>query len=427
MIKALESVAEAEFLPPEFIRGEVAAGRVVIPGNRNRPSVRALGVGRALRTKINVNLGNSPLAGHTGTELAKLRCAVNAGADTVMDLSTGSDADEIRRRILDASPVPVGTVPIYQAVGMVDEIADLTPEHLIQVIEHQARQGVDFMTIHAGLLRAQLPAAKRRLLGIVSRGGSILAQWMSIHGRENPLFERFDRVLDICREHEVTISLGDGMRPGCLADASDEAQFAELDVLGRLVSRCHEAGVQVMVEGPGHIPLHQIEMNMKRAESICHGAPFYILGPVVADCAPGYDHISSAIGAALGAYHGAALLCCVTRTEHIGLPGCADIHEGAMAFRLAAHAADVALGRPGARDRDDAVSAARRDFDWERQFELSLDPELSRRMREEALRQSAPAPDGGTGFCTMCGPKYCAMRISNETLHEDASTRAVNP
>jgi len=419
MLDAFCRVAETEYHQPEFIRDEVAAGRIVIPANRSRDGIQAIGVGRALRTKININLGSSSLIDSHEGELAKLRCALNAGTDTVMDLSTGAGADDIRARILEASPVPVGTVPIYQAVGMVDDIPALSASLLLEVIEHQARQGVDFMTIHAGLLHAQLPAAKQRLLGIVSRGGSILAQWMTAHQRENPFYEDFDKVLDICRRHDVTLSLGDGMRPGCLADASDAAQFAELDVLGDLVLRCRAAGVQAMVEGPGHIPLHQIEMNMKKAEAACHGAPFYILGPVVADCAPGYDHIGSAIGAAMGAYHGAALLCCVTRTEHIGLPGCADIHEGAMAFRLAAHAADVALGRAHARDRDDAVSAARRDFDWEKQFELSLDPELARRMRSEALKKSAPAPESDDKYCTMCGPKYCAMRISRDTFHSE--------
>lgn len=413
---AMRSVAEFEYLPPDFIRDELAAGRVVIPANRNRPAARPLGVGKALRTKINVNLGSSPLSGGLEDELGKLRCALNAGADAVMDLSTGSGADTIRARVLAESPAPVGTVPIYEAAGLVEDTNDLTAELLLHVIEKQAVEGVDFMTIHAGVLLKQLPAAARRLLGIVSRGGSILARWMAHHKRENPLFEHFDRVLDICREHEVTLSLGDGMRPGCLADASDEPQFAELEVLGQLVARCRAAGVQAMVEGPGHIPVNQIEMNMKKADDLCGGAPFYILGPVVTDCAPGYDHIGSAIGATLGAYHGAAMLCCVTPREHIGLPTCADIHEGAIAYRIAAHAADVALNRPHARERDDAISAARRDFDWERQFTLALDPIRARAMREESVRASTPpgTEPSDQRFCTMCGPKYCSMRTRLE-------------
>lgn len=428
--KAMKTVAEREFLSPEEICQQVAAGHTVIPANPAHTNLIPIGIGRNLTTKINANIGNSALSSGIGEELEKLNCAVRYGADTVMDLSTGDQVDEIRAALLEASTVPLGTVPIYQALHDVDDPMDLTIELLLEVIKKQAVQGVDYMTLHAGLLRAHVPMAVKRLTGIVSRGGSIMAKWMDHHKKENPLYKHFDAVLEICREHDVTISLGDGLRPGCLADASDEAQFAELSVLGELVQKCRDAGVQAMVEGPGHVPLDQIEMNMKKEEEICDGAPFYILGPVVTDCAPGYDHLTSAIGGALGAFHGAAMLCYVTPKEHLGLPNARDVREGVIAYKIAAHAADIANKRPHARDRDDAISRARVEFDWEQQFELALDPDRARSLRAESLREQSGAqkpadPDAATpadcpsekeerDYCTMCGPKFCSMRISQE-------------
>ncbi len=413
----IRHVAEIEMLPPETIRDGVAAGTIIIPANIHHAGLQAVGIGRLLRTKINANIGNSSLASCPRQEIAKLQAALRYGADTVMDLSTGSGIINIRQAIIQASPAPVGTVPVYEALARVSNADDLSEELILQVIREQAEQGVDYITIHAGLLLDQIPAARRRLLRIVSRGGSILARWMQKFGRENPFYTAFDRILEICAEHDVTLSLGDGMRPGCLADASDEAQFAELRVLGELVRRSRAAGVQAMVEGPGHIPFHEIEMNMKKEQELCDDAPFYILGPVTIDCAPGYDHISSAIGATMGAFHGAAMLCYVTPKEHLGLPNAEDVRNGVIAYKIAAHAADVALGRPGARERDDAISRARAEFDWEKQFELALDPERARELRAEALAERSEQTGrdhSGEKFCTMCGPDFCSMRISRE-------------
>lgn len=413
---AMEAVARREKLPVGVVRDEVAAGRAVIPANLHHAALQPLGIGVAFTTKINANIGNSSLTSDVAGELEKLKTAVSYGADTVMDLSTGPHVPEIRQAIIAASQVPIGTVPIYEAVCRVDKPEDLTGDLILGVIEEQARQGVDYITVHVGLLREHLPAAKKRLLGIVSRGGALTARWMQAHGRQNPLYERFDDLLAICREHDVTLSLGDGLRPGCLADASDEAQFLELGVLGELVRRSRAAGVQVMVEGPGHVPLDEVQMNMERQAEICDGAPFYILGPVVIDCAPGYDHITSCIGGAVGAMHGAAMLCYVTPKEHLGLPNARDVRDGVIAYKIAAHAADVARKRPGARDRDDAISRARLEFDWQKQFELALDPCKARELRGEALRESGrpEEADSVSNYCTMCGPKFCSMRISQE-------------
>lgn len=420
----MHTVADREFLSPEVIRAGVAAGRIVIPANIHHTSLVPIGIGRELSTKINANIGNSALSSGIGEELNKLHCAVQYGADTVMDLSTGADVNEIRAQILAHASVPVGTVPIYQALNQVEDPMDISIDLLLEVIDFQARQGVDYMTVHAGLLKEHVPLAKKRLLGIVSRGGSITAKWMKQHNLENPLFTHYDDLLDICRAHDVTLSLGDGLRPGCLADASDEAQFAELTVLGDLVRRARAVGVQAMVEGPGHIPLDEIQMNMEREKELCDDAPFYILGPVVTDCAPGYDHITSAIGATLGAFHGAAMLCYVTPKEHLGLPNDRDVREGVIAYKIAAHAADIALKRPHARDRDDAISKARAEFDWKRQFELALDPERALALRREAIEEQQSVDpdamahsckdDGSHHYCTMCGPKFCSMRISRE-------------
>lgn len=413
----MRQVAESEYLDVEFIRDEVAAGRMVIPANIKHKNLQPIGIGKTLRTKINANIGNSSLTSCPKQEEQKLKAALKYGADTVMDLSTGDKICEIRKSIIEVSPAPIGTVPIYEALSLVENPMDLNVDLLLEVVEGQAEQGVDYMTIHAGLLKEHVPLAMKRLMKIVSRGGAVTAQWMKHHCKQNPFYESFDRLLDICQKYDVTLSLGDGLRPGCLADASDEAQFSELTIIGELVMRCRDAGVQVMVEGPGHVPLDEIEMNMKKEEEVCDGAPFYILGPVVTDCAPGYDHITSAIGGTLGAFYGAAMLCYVTPKEHLGLPNAEDVRNGVIAYKIAAHAADIALKRPKARERDDAISNARINFDWEKQFELALDPDRAREFRKEALdEQEKPHADGieETDFCTMCGPKYCSMKISSE-------------
>jgi phosphomethylpyrimidine synthase len=416
---AMEQIASRERLAPEFIREKVALGHLVIPANIHHTNLVPMGIGRDLCTKINANIGNSSMSSGLDEEIAKLETAVEYGADTVMDLSTGCQVDQIRQAIIDHSTVPIGTVPIYEAVTRIDDAMDLSAELLLEVIEHQAKQGVDYMTLHTGILQEHLPAARERLLGIVSRGGALTAKWMNVHKKENPLYTHFDEVLDICRQHDVTLSLGDGLRPGCLADASDAAQFGELAILGKLVKRCHEAGVQVMVEGPGHVPMDEIQMNMEKEAELCYGAPFYILGPVVIDCAPGYDHITSAIGAAMGAYHGAAMLCYVTPKEHLGLPNARDVRDGVMAYKIAAHAADIGRKRPGVRERDDAISRARAEFDWDKQFDLALDPAKARELRDEALAERGMTaadikPGKKDKYCTMCGPKFCSMRISQE-------------
>lgn len=412
------AVAKKESVEPEVIREAVAAGRIVIPSNINHKAIDPIGIGRQLTTKINANIGNSTLSSCPQQELDKLRTALSYGADTVMDLSTGANITNIRKTIIANSPAPIGTVPVYEALSRVDSSDQLTDELIVDVIREQAEQGVDYITIHSGLIMDHVPLAKKRKLRIVSRGGSIIAKWMMTHQRENLFYTNFDKILEICAKYDVTISLGDGMRPGCLADASDDAQFAELSVLGELVARCREAEVQVMVEGPGHIPLDEIEMNMKREQELCDDAPFYILGPVVIDCAPGYDHITSSIGAALGAYHGAAMLCYVTPKEHLGLPNAEDVRNGVIAYKIAAHAADVGLKLPGVRKRDDAISDARAEFDWEKQFDLALDPARARELRDEALKEQnivEEAPkDGKKHYCTMCGPDFCSMRISSE-------------
>jgi phosphomethylpyrimidine synthase len=413
----MQTVAAKEYRDPEFIRDEVAAGHIVIPANIHHQNLKPIGIGSALTTKINANIGNSAISSCPKEELVKLGNALKYGADTVMDLSTGTSITNIRAAILENSSAPVGTVPIYEALSRVDSPGDLNEELIIQVIKEQAEQGVDYMTVHAGLLAKHVPMAKKRLLRIVSRGGSIIAGWMQKHKRENPFYTAFDQILEICVQHDVTLSLGDGLRPGCLADASDEAQFSELEELGKLVKRCHDAGVQVMVEGPGHVPLDEIEMNMKEEHRLCYGAPFYILGPVVVDCAPGYDHITSAIGGALGAFHGAAMLCYVTPKEHLGLPNAEDVRNGVIAYKIAAHAADIALKKPHARDRDDAISAARAEFDWQKQFDLALDPDRARELRAEAIAESSEVGNENEDheqFCTMCGPDFCSMRISRE-------------
>ena len=404
---AMQHVAAQEELDPELVRDEVAAGRLVIPANVHHTALQPMAIGAAARVKINANIGNSTVKSDIDNELEKLRISIRYGADTVMDLSTGGDLDAIRSAIIAASPVPIGTVPIYQAVAMVDKAEDLTPDLLLSVIERQAEQGVDYMTVHCGLLQRHLPLARKRLVGIVSRGGGLLARWMAYHNRENPLYEHFDDILEIVRRYDVTLSLGDGLRPGCLADASDEAQFAELATLGELTRRAWEKNVQVMIEGPGHVPMDQIEMNVRKEKELCHDAPFYTLGPLVTDIGAGYDHITSAIGGAMIAWHGADMLCYVTPKEHLGLPDQEDVRIGIIAHKLAAHAADVARGRAGARDRDDAMSRARAAFDWKAQFSLALDPDMARSMYRDAHSDDC-VEDGRA--CSMCGPKFCPMR-----------------
>ena len=409
---AMKAVAADENVSEESVRAAVACGEAVIPLNVHHSNAHPVGVGRMFTTKINANLGRSVTHSGKGDELEKLKVALDAGADFVMDLSVGSDdLKAIRQGMLDASPRPLGTVPVYETVSRLEgDIPKMDPSFLLDVIRAQAEQGVDFMTLHAGLLLRQIPAAMRRKMGIVSRGGAIMAEWMLENDAENPLYTHWDEVLDILVEHDVTVSLGDGLRPGCLADASDEAQFGELDVLGDLVRRCRERGVQVMVEGPGHVPFSQIQMNLERQQRVCDKAPFYVLGPVTTDIAPGYDHIVSAIGAAAAATYGASLLCYVTPAEHLGLPDAEEVHQGCIAYRIAAHAGDVARGLPGARDRDDAMSDARAAFDWDRQFSLCLDPERAkaRWLRTRAFADEAHDDD----HCSMCGKQFCAVRTS---------------
>jgi len=408
---AMRVVARREGLDVEEVRSEVARGRLIIPANVRHLAgkLEPMCIGKVASVKINANIGNSAVTSSIEEELEKLHLAVRYGADTVMDLSTGRDIDAVREAIIGASTVPIGTVPIYQAVLMGKELEELTANDLLDVIEHQARQGVDYMTIHAGILLEHLPLVYGRVTGIVSRGGSLHAVWMMHHRRQNPLYERYDDLLEILRTYDVTISLGDSLRPGSVHDASDRAQFAELETLGELTKRAWARDVQVMVEGPGHIPMQEIEMNVRKQKEICLEAPFYTLGPLVTDIAPGYDHITSAIGAAMIGWHGADMLCYVTPKEHLGLPNAEDVRQGVIAYKIAAHAADIARGRPGARDRDDALSRARYAFDWNEQFRLSLDPERAREYHDETL----PAEYFKSAeFCAMCGPKFCSMHHS---------------
>src|SRR5579864_8747851 len=406
-------VAQREDLDAELIRDEVARGRMVIPANKVHLTKRLepMAIGVASKCKINANIGNSAVTSKVEGELEKLHTAVHFGSDTVMDLSTGGSIDAIRQAIIDASPVPIGTVPVYQVVQSLKDFLDMKPQDMLDMVEHQARQGVDYMTLHAGVLIEHLSKTMHRITGIVSRGGSLMAQWMMAHRQQNPLYTHFEDLCDIMYQYDVTWSLGDGLRPGCLADASDDAQFAELDTLGELTRRAWAKNNQVMVEGPGHVPMDQIPMNIERQIRVCDGAPFYVLGPLVTDIAPGYDHITSAIGAAIAGQHGAAMLCYVTPKEHLGLPDAEDVRAGVIAYKIAAHAADVARGRKGARDRDDALSKARYEFDWNEQFRLSLDPERARSMHDETLPQETFK---SAKFCSMCGPKFCSMRINED-------------
>ncbi|MBX3245671.1 MAG: phosphomethylpyrimidine synthase ThiC [Myxococcales bacterium] len=411
------AAAREPHLTAAQVRDEIAAGRMILPANRTHLgfALEPMVIGRASKTKINANMGASPISSGTEEEVEKLRWAERWGADTVMDLSTGGDLDACRDAILRASRVPIGTVPIYSMI-LGKKIEELTLDDILRTLAHQAAQGVDYFTIHAGVLREHLPLVKDRLIGIVSRGGSLLAKWMITHGKQNPMYEHFEAICDVMRVHDVSFSLGDGLRPGGLADASDAAQLAELATLGQLTERAWRKGVQVMVEGPGHVPLDQIEFNMKLQRRLCHGAPFYVLGPLVTDVFPGYDHITSGIGATNAAYHGASMLCYVTPKEHLGLPKKDDVKQGCVVYKIAAHAADVALGIPGTRDWDDDLTRARAALNWEKHFELSFDPDLARAFHDEDL-------DVDTDFCAMCGHDWCSVRISKEIV-EFASGKA---
>ncbi len=405
----MKRVAEREgHLTPEQVRDEVAAGRMIIPANKVHLGYQldAMAIGRASHTKINANMGASPVSSSTDEEVEKLRWALRWGADTIMDLSTGGDLDATRDAIIRNSTAPIGTVPIYSMI-IGRKIEDLSAEIILETLEHQAKQGVDYFTIHAGVRRGHLKYIKNRLIGIVSRGGSLLAKWMLVHNAENPMYDLWDDICDMMRRYDVSFSIGDGLRPGGLADATDEAQLRELETLGELTERAWRKGVQVMIEGPGHVPFDQIEFNMKLQRALCHGAPFYVLGPLVTDIFPGYDHITSAIGATAAAYHGASMLCYVTPKEHLGLPKREDVKQGCIAYKIAAHAADVALGIPGARDRDDELTKARAALNWEKHFELSFDPDTARAFHDEDL-------DVDTDFCAMCGHDWCSVRISKE-------------
>jgi phosphomethylpyrimidine synthase len=407
----MEYVARREKISPELVRDEVARGRMIIPANINHPELEPMCIGVESLCKINSNIGNSAVTSNIDEELKKLHTSVHYGADTVMDLSTGGNIHEIREAILRHSPVPIGTVPIYEAIARVKRVEDLNRNVMLEVIEEQAEQGVDYMTIHAGVLIQYLPMVSSRITGIVSRGGSILAQWMAHNRQQNFLYECFDDICKIFAKHDVSFSLGDGLRPGCIADASDQAQFAELKTLGELTKKAWEYDVQVMIEGPGHVPLDKIKEQVDKEKELCYEAPFYTLGPLVTDIAPGYDHITSAIGAAMIGWHGAAMLCYVTPKEHLGLPNEKDVKDGIIAYKIAAHAADIARRRPGAQDRDNALSYARYKFDWEKQFELSLDPETARSMHDETLPDESYKE---AKFCSMCGPKFCSMNYSSK-------------
>lgn len=412
----MEYVAEVENLEPELVRAEIERGRLIIPANINHRNLKPMAIGVASSCKINANIGSSAIVSDVNGELEKVDVCLKYGADTIMDLSTGGDLDAIREAVIGHSNVPIGTVPIYQILhDCKDKIEDLSIDVMLKVLEKQAQQGVSYFTIHAGFLLENMPNVAKRKMGIVSRGGSLMAAWMMHYHKENPFYEAFDEILDICARYDVSLSLGDSLRPGCLADASDPAQLSELKVLGELTLKAWEKDVQVMIEGPGHVPLNQIERNMKLEKEYCHEAPFYILGPLTTDIAAGYDHISSAIGAAVGGWHGASMLCYVTPKEHLGLPNAADVRDGIIAYKIAAHSADIARGRKGARDIDDAMSDARYAFDWNKQFELCLDPERAKEYHDETLPQDVFKE---AEFCSMCGPKFCSYKITQKIVEE---------
>jgi phosphomethylpyrimidine synthase len=398
------------FITPEFVRAEVAAGRAIIPANINHPEAEPMIIGRNFLVKINANIGNSALGSSIDEEVSKMTWSTRWGADTIMDLSTGKNIHETREWIIRNSPVPIGTVPIYQALEKVDGVAeDLTWEMFRDTLIEQAEQGVDYFTIHAGVLLRYVPLTANRLTGIVSRGGSIMAQWCLAHHKENFLYTHFEEICEIMKAYDVSFSLGDGLRPGCIQDANDEAQFGELRALGELTQIAWKHDVQVMIEGPGHVPMHMIKENMDLQLEVCGEAPFYTLGPLTTDIAPGYDHITSAIGAAMIGWYGTAMLCYVTPKEHLGLPNKKDVKDGIITYKIAAHAADLAKGHPGAQVRDNALSKARFEFRWDDQFNLALDPDTAREYHDETLPKDAHK---SAHFCSMCGPKFCSMKIT---------------
>ncbi len=425
-------VAEAEDVDAALIRDELAAGRLVIPANKLhlktapsaslRTCLRPVGIGRVLTTKVNANIGTSSIRSSVEVELEKMRSALDAGADAIMDLSTGGNLDATRERLLAECPVPFGTVPIYQVIEK-RGVEEIDEQIILETIEKQARQGVDFFTIHAGVLKEHLPLLENRVAGIVSRGGALLAKWMLHNNRQNPLYDMFDDLCDIMVEYDVCYSLGDGLRPGAIADATDKAQIAELRTLGELTARAQEKGCQVMVEGPGHVPFDQIQYNMEIQQEICHGAPFYVLGPLVTDIAPGYDHITSAIGGTAAACYGASFLCYVTPKEHLGLPDADDVRAGVIASKIAAHAGDIARGLAGAAQRDRNLSIARTNLDWTKHLAESLDPKTAGRMHEEACREMNLKDSPSADYCSMCGKAWCSVRINKE-IRESISGKA---
>jgi phosphomethylpyrimidine synthase len=405
-------VAIRENVEPEFVRSEIARGRAIIPANINHPELEPMIIGRNFLVKINANIGNSAVSSSIEEEVEKLQWATRWGADTVMDLSTGKRIHETREWILRNSAVPIGTVPIYQALEKVKGKAeDLNIDIFLETLQEQAEQGVDYFTIHAGVLLRYVPLTAKRVTGIVSRGGSIMAKWCLSHHKENFLYTEFDRICQLLKKYDVSFSLGDGLRPGSNADANDAAQFGELETLGELTKKAWEYDCQVMIEGPGHVPMHLIKENMDKQLEVCHEAPFYTLGPLTTDIAPGYDHITSAIGAAMIGHFGCAMLCYVTPKEHLGLPDRKDVKDGVIAYKIAAHAADLAKGHPGARERDDALSKARFEFRWEDQFNLSLDPDTAREFHDETLPNQAAK---SAHFCSMCGPHFCSMKLTQD-------------
>ena len=406
----IKVVSEKENIDVKKLLKKISEGKVVIPASKLHKNLSPIGIGEGLKIKVNANIGSSPDRAEISHELEKLQVCIDAKADTVMDLSTGGDIDRIRREIIKNSTIPVGTVPVYQAACAVDDVVELDESDFIEGIRNHIEDGVDFITIHSGLLRSSIPFIKKRMMGVVSRGGALILKWMIHHKKENPLYENFNEILDIAKKYDVTLSLGDGLRPGCIKDATDKAQISELKVIGDLTLKSWKEGVQVMVEGPGHIPLDQIEKNIRLEKELCHGAPFYVLGPLVTDIAPGYDHITSAIGGCLAAYYGADFLCYVTPAEHLGLPNVEEVKEGVIASRIAAHAADVARGLNGAVDWDNKMSKARSDLDWRKMLKLSINPDLARDIRERCT-------DADEDVCSMCG-RFCSVKTSKSAINE---------
>ncbi len=408
--KEMQNVARKENINVKVLMKNIAAGKIVIPASILHKNLNPIGIGKGLKVKVNANIGSSPDKADLDYELEKLRVCIDAKADTIMDLSTGGNIDQIRHEIIKNSFIPVGTVPVYQAACTVDDVIELTEKDFVDGIKKHIEDGVDFITIHAGLLKSSIPYIKKRTMGVVSRGGALLLRWMVHHNKENPIYDNFDEILKMAKKYDVTLSLGDGLRPGCLKDATDKAQIYELKVIGDLTLRAWTEDVQVIIEGPGHVPLNQIEKNVRLQKKICHGAPFYVLGPLVTDIAPGYDHITSAIGGCLAAYYGADFLCYVTPAEHLGLPNVEEVKEGVIASKIAAHAADVARGLKGAINWDNKMSEARSNLDWKKMIELSINPDLAKKIRERCT-------DADENVCSMCG-RFCSVKMTRSALNE---------